>query len=550
MMLYFIQVSLCLVIFNLAYEAFFRRDTFFIRNRIYLVGSLILTVLLPLLPIPELIPLFRSGAAPSVEVGMPVPATNFYSSISNKMSSLTSQQGFSIFRILFSIYLTGVVFMLVQMLMQFTKIRKIMSSSISYKQGYIRIFLCDEGLTSHFSFFRNIFINKSFIEGKDKEFEKVLSHEFVHVKQLHSLDLLLAEMICIIFWFNPFAWFYRKSLQEIHEFLADNEVLQSGCSRAEYQAVLVNQALGITVFSLSNNFNHIKLKKRIIMMSKMKSSNLVYWKTLIILPVIMLALSFSGSKVSSQVNSGKDVTYSGKVIDIKTNEALPGAHVVVKGTSVGTKTDELGMFKLTTSEPNTLVVSFVGYETYTYVPEKAETTIKMVRKVNKIEGTTVTPDSKKNELYPPPPPPPPPPPDTTKVKLYYQKANSNEPVFTSKTHELIYEAVEKPAEFQGSDLNIFREYVFKNVKYPEVAVKNKIEGKVILQFVVNSHGEVVDVKVIRGVDKSLDEAALAVVKSSPSWSPGMQNGKAVAEIFTMPITFNLTGENNKEEKNK
>jgi TonB family protein len=537
MAIYLIQISLCLIIFNLAYEAFFRRDTFFARNRIYLVGSLLLTFILPFLPMPELISFIRTGVTPRIEVGVPVPVNDFYGNLAGKMSTGASQEGFSIFRILGTIYLAGVFIMLIQMFMQVVKIVKMMKNSESFLRGDTRIYLC-EGSTSHFSFFRNIFINKAFIEGSSREYEQVLSHEIAHVEQGHSYDLLLAEIVCIIQWFNPFAWLYRKSLQEVHEFLADNRVLQSGCSRAEYQAVLVNQALGITVFSLSNNFNHIKLKKRIIMMSKMKSSNLVYWKTLIILPVIMLALALSGSKVSSQVSSGKDVTYTGTVIDNKTNEALPGAHVVVKGTTVGTTTDEKGMYKITTAEGNTLVASFVGYETNYFEPKKSMMIIGMTRENIKIKETTITPESYKstkksdqNQIKSSkniPPPPPPPPPDTTK---------SGEPIFF---------VVEESAQFQGGDLNNFREYVFANVKYPDAAVKNGIQGKVIVQFVVNHLGMVEDVKVIRGVDPLLDLAALAAIKSSPEWKPGRQGGKAVAQLFTMPVNFNLTKDNSKE----
>jgi TonB family protein len=280
------------------------------------------------------------------------------------------------------------------------------------------------------------------------------------------------------------------------------------------------------------------------MMSKLKSSNFIYWKTLIVLPVIMLALALSGSMASPQTGSGKDVTYTGKVLEAKSNTALPGAAVMIKGTTIGTVTDENGMFKISTSEGSSLVVSFVGYETNTFVPEKAELVIKMVKKVTQIEGTTVTPGGNKSTINPPPPPlppplPPPPPPDSTKA---------NKPYSTTKDNEPLYTVVEESATFQDGDLTKFRDYVLKAVKYPAEAAKKGIQGKVILQFVVDQRGNVSEVKIIRGVSPLLDQAAADAIKSSPRWKPGIQGGKSVAQLFTMPVSFVLDGDKKKEEK--
>jgi len=110
---------------------------------------------------------------------------------------------------------------------------------------------------------------------------------------------------------------------------------------------------------------------------------------------------------------------------------------------------------------------------------------------------------------------------------------------SQQTDEQVFIVVEKPASFQGGDVNSFFNWVTKNLTYPTIAIKNKIEGKVYVQFAINSNGEVVDVKVVRGVDPSLDKEAVRVISSSPKWEPAKQKGTNVKQQFTIPIAFQL-----------
>lgn len=105
--------------------------------------------------------------------------------------------------------------------------------------------------------------------------------------------------------------------------------------------------------------------------------------------------------------------------------------------------------------------------------------------------------------------------------------------------EVPFMIVEKSATFQGGDLKTFLDWVGSNLKYPDLAKENGISGKVYVQFAVNSKGDVVDIKVLRGVDASLDNEALRVIKTSPKWKPAMQGGKIVKQQFTIPISFKL-----------
>jgi len=171
----------------------------------------------------------------------------------------------------------------------------------------------------------------------------------------------------------------------------------------------------------------------------------------------------------------------------------------------------------------------------------------------------------------PPPPPPPPPPaaleaqvkfvapvvvDTVKEEVTLATFDENiesavaeapptEIVVEEKKEEVIekdepaFLVVEEPATFQGGDLNNFNAWVGQNIKYPQLAVENGISGKVYVQFAVNNKGQVVDANVLRGIDPSLDQEAIRVVKSSPRWTPPKQGGRPVKQLFTLPVVFRL-----------
>jgi len=102
-----------------------------------------------------------------------------------------------------------------------------------------------------------------------------------------------------------------------------------------------------------------------------------------------------------------------------------------------------------------------------------------------------------------------------------------------------FQLVEEKPKFQGGDANAFSAWVAKNMQYPEVAKENGVQGRVMLQFTVNANGTVSNVKVLRGVDPSLDKEAVRVVSASPKWTPGRQRDRAVKVTYTFPVIFQL-----------
>jgi protein TonB len=217
-----------------------------------------------------------------------------------------------------------------------------------------------------------------------------------------------------------------------------------------------------------------------------------------------------------------------------------------------------------------LLISVTGFGTAISVPF-IQAYKNRDKKVALVKNTVVTLENVKNEEEIPPPPPPPPPPPAVEQQVKYsapvvvdtvkeevqlatvgevKEAVTNEPVpekievakeeeTAIQEEEQVFIFVEEQASFQGGDVNTFRSWVEKNLVYPPVASENGIFGKVIVQFAVNSKGEVVDAKVLRSVDPSLDKETIRVINMSPKWTPAKQGGRAVKQQFVIPVSFVL-----------
>jgi TonB family protein len=499
--IYLIKSGLALWLFYGVYWFFLRKETFFSLNRFILIGSVALSFILPFLRIENLFTISTKTVIPSF----------FMDFGEQSVTATASSAGILDFKRLFTIivlmfYISGIVFLGVRLIYQLIRLFRLRKKYPVTKSDGMRFIYVNEEIAPC-SFFRYIFINRSMME--DEELERIVHHESAHVNNRHFIDLILFGLAGIIQWFNPVMWLFERSIREVHEYEADREVLKLEPDRVRYQALLVNQVTGIEIFKLANSFSKSITKKRMIMMSKMKSRRLSSAKVLFVLPIILcLIFAFSKPQIigeSSQGMQPKQVT--GKVVDAKSNKLLSGAAVIIEGTTEGTVTGEDGKYKIEVSGGEKLLVfTFVGYETQRIKADRPEINVKMEKKVYEL-------------------------PEDEALKPGVEK--------TSGSDEDKYVVIEEMPSFQGKGGEGFREYLAKNVTYPEDAKKNGITGKVFVQFTVNTKGEVTDVKVVRGVSPSLDKEAVRVVTSSPLWTPGKQKGEPVDVQFTFPIDFKL-----------
>jgi TonB family protein len=159
-----------------------------------------------------------------------------------------------------------------------------------------------------FSIFGIVFVNKTHT---DKEgLSQIIAHEKVHIRQFHSFDVLIAELVCAVYWINPFFWKIRESLKSTHEYLADEQVREQGFDLAGYFMLLFNNVVGMRI-GLANNFNQSLTLKRMKMMKRNRSPRYVRWLYLLVLPfvaVIVLVISCQNAEGKFQFNDRKNVT--------------------------------------------------------------------------------------------------------------------------------------------------------------------------------------------------------------------------------------------------
>jgi TonB family protein len=207
-------------------------------------------------------------------------------------------------QILIYIYIAGVAVLLSLFLFRLIQILlKINRNTVEKGIGFNIVFLDAE--TTPFSFLNYVFVGRNSIQ--DTDYNRMLAHELEHIKQGHSFDVIILELLTAFQWFNPFMWVLRRAIRENHEFLADQAVLNSGVSRGEYKKLLINQFVGGQLV-IANNFNYSIIKNRIKMMSKIKSPKLATTKTIIgVLVAAALIIAFAcEQKESVETKSAQD----------------------------------------------------------------------------------------------------------------------------------------------------------------------------------------------------------------------------------------------------
>ncbi len=186
--------------------------------------------------------------------------------------------------------------MLTRLLVQYLSFRRIRRSSQLLSDDAVKIYQVDKFIIP-FSFGRSIFINQH--QHNENELKEIIRHEFIHVKQRHTADILWSELLCMLNWYNPFAWLIRRSIRQNLEFIADHQVLEAGLDRKQYQYLLL-KVVGVPAFAFANQFNFSSLKKRIAMMNKMRSAKLHLIKFLFVLPLVtILLLAFRNAAINN-----------------------------------------------------------------------------------------------------------------------------------------------------------------------------------------------------------------------------------------------------------
>jgi len=198
------------------------------------------------------------------------------------------------------LYWAGFIFCLMTTLLSFRKMFVLIWSGRKLQQGRYTLILVPS-CVSPFSWGRYIILSE---EDYEKHPDEILTHEMMHLKSHHSIDLLFMECILWLHWFNPAIWLLKRELKDIHEYQADKGVLTQGVDATKYQLLLVKKAVGSSLYTLANSFNRSKIKKRITMMLKGKSNNWARLKLLLLVPVGLIVLNaFARPEVNRQLET-------------------------------------------------------------------------------------------------------------------------------------------------------------------------------------------------------------------------------------------------------
>lgn len=583
-MIYLVIVNVAIALSFSLYHLFFRKLTFFQWNRFYLLGTVVVSLLIP-------IGLFIDLSAYFEEK---IPTIHLAEMMDMSVIQFSAKAvPYRLMDVLVPIYWIGVFLSLGYLLYRLSQLHKLFSREADYLS---------------FSFFQKVFLGQ-----KVRQHEAILTHEQVHVQQGHSYDIVFMEMVKAFNWFNPVLYFMLKELKFQHECIAD-EICSK--DKVAYAELLVAHAMKIEPGILANGFsNHSFLKKRIMMLFKNKSSQRQKLFYLSVLPFLLIVagstLLFNTSKakeiVSTVENSIQDVAlpikkevqsgqvFSGKGLEEKQSIMnLNPLHVVegeqlsfieqdttkkivgriLKDAPAQSHIDRNGNVLFTSVEINpspkmgmnafrkwisdnyqypqaaidagvkgTISVSFVVERDGSFSDIRilkdlghgtGEAAIKLMEKAERwnpgIQGGSPMRVAYVLPIRL----------DLTKME---EKETASELGDTKSSIDQdvsrVFESVEITPSPKGG-MDVFRKWIADNYQYPATAIDAGLKGTITVNFIVEADGSLSNIKILKDLGYGTGEAALRLIAKAERWSPGIQNGKPVRSNYTLPIRLDLT----------
>lgn len=294
--IYILKSSVCLVLFYLFFRLLLSKETFHRFNRMALLGVLFFSLLIPCIEVTTRHQVEVQQAMLSIEqllLMAELEATPVDADVVQETSAISWVQ------VVLLVYLAGILFLACCNIYSLICLFRLIHSGKHEKLEKGGTLVVHNQEIAPFSWMKYIVISRKDLKENGRE---ILIHEMAHIHHRHSVDLLVAD-ICIFFqWFNPGAWLLKQELQNIHEYEADETVINEGVNAKEYQLLLIKKAVGTRLYSMANSFNHSKLKKRITMMLKEKSNPWARLKYLYVLPLAAIAVTaFARPEISEKM---------------------------------------------------------------------------------------------------------------------------------------------------------------------------------------------------------------------------------------------------------
>ena len=294
--IYILKSSVCLVLFYLFFRLLLSKETFHRFNRMALLGVLFFSLLIPCIEVTTRHQVEVQQAVLSIEQLLLMAELE---ATPANVGAVQETPTISWVQIVLLVYLAGILFLVCRNIYSLICLFRLIHSGKHEKLEKGVTLVVHNQEIAPFSWMNYIVISRKDLEENGRE---ILIHEMAHIHHRHSVDLLVAD-ICIFFqWFNPGAWLLKQELQNVHEYEADETVINEGVNAKEYQLLLIKKAVGTRLYSMANSFNHSKLKKRITMMLKEKSNPWARLKYLYVLPLAAIAVTaFARPEISEKM---------------------------------------------------------------------------------------------------------------------------------------------------------------------------------------------------------------------------------------------------------
>lgn len=276
---YLIKSSVCILFYELFYRLFLRGETFHRLNRMILLMSLVLSLLLPLLDVSGWFSFAgQDGAMPVTELTFSLQELV----VDQRTAGLLEHQGIAAWAVIFGVYLAGIILLLLKNLLVFVYLHRLLKRCRQEQTADGQVYYRCPDRMGPFSWLGRVVLSSA---DDGPLTDCILAHERAHAALGHSFDLLLVELFLCFQWFNPAAWWLKKDLRLVHEYEADRYVLASGFDARAYQLLLIRKSVGPKLYNMVHSFNNYSLKKRITMMMKRKSKFWTQAKSLYVLPL-------------------------------------------------------------------------------------------------------------------------------------------------------------------------------------------------------------------------------------------------------------------------
>ncbi|WP_339659226.1 M56 family metallopeptidase [uncultured Polaribacter sp.] len=511
---YILQVILFQVLFLAIYDFFLSKETFFIKNRWYLLATPMLSFLIPFVKIPS----FQKAVPQELIVQLPEIFLSPEKVIQNSITETTFYASVNYINILFWV---GVAIFSVLFVIKLVKIINLIRTYEVVKQQDFTLILIPNQ-TQAFSFFNYVFLGKNIDESKRT---KIIQHELVHSKQKHSLDLLFFEFLKIMMWFNPMIYFYQQRITLVHEYISDAIVAKSETKETYINNLLSNFFQVENISFINQFYKQSFIKKRIMMMTKTQSKKMNQLKYLVLIPMLasMFFYSSCSDNLSEEVVAKKELrkmyvsVNNGelKIVESKDNYSYFDLFIGVK---IPEDFKKVSQNDLTNDEMNELENTLKGA-----IERGAKLTLEdyeiyQMKNGRKVMFLKLDPNE-------------------------FNKDNSATEVEERK--EVSFLKIDKAPTFPGceaGDKDCFSKNIQQHFAMNFDANLMKTLGlepgrkRVFIGFKIGADGNIVDIKA-RAPHEKIEKEVIRVMDLLPKVTPGEQEGKAVAVTYSIPFTL-------------